>query len=92
VPGDDRATEALGHLQRAVLEMIGAARAALDLVEDLVADPQSLAGIVATVGHMAQAVVAAASAPHPAPTAEEPDEREAPAAGSQAGVERIPVV
>jgi hypothetical protein len=87
VPVDDRATEALAHLQRALLEMIQAARAALDLVEDVVADPQSLAGMVANMGRLAQAVVAAASSPHPA--AEEP----APAAdGTRAGVERIPVV
>jgi len=66
MPVDDNALEALAHLQRAVLEMIQAARSALDLVEDIVSDPQSLAAIVANVGQLAQAVVAAASASHPA--------------------------
>lgn len=58
---DDRASEALGHLQRAVLEMIQAARATLDLLEDMVAEPQSLAVIAVEAAHLAQAVVAAVS-------------------------------
>jgi len=66
MPVDDSALEALAHLQRAVLEMIQAARSALDVVEDIVSDPQSLAAIVANVGQLAQAVVAAASSPQPA--------------------------
>jgi hypothetical protein len=78
VPIDERATEALGHVQRALLEMIEAAKATLDLVEDVVADPQSLAAVVAAVGHLVQGM--ATSARHP-----EPDER------APSGVERIPI-
>jgi hypothetical protein len=58
---DDRATEALEHLQRAALEMIQAARAALDLVEDVVTDPASLLAFAAEVGHLAHAVMTAAA-------------------------------
>ena len=64
---DHRAGEALEHLQRAALEMIQAARSTLDLVEDVVADPQSLAAVVAQAGHLVQAVVAAAAAARLAP-------------------------
>jgi hypothetical protein len=58
---DDRATEALEHLQRAALEMIQAARAALDLVEDVVTDPSSLLAFAAEVGHLAHALMTAAA-------------------------------
>jgi hypothetical protein len=39
---DPRVTEAMTHVQRAALEMIAAMRNALDVAEDLVADPQVL--------------------------------------------------
>jgi len=58
---DDKATEALEHLQRAALEMIQAARAALDLVEEVVNDPSSLLAFAAEVGHLAHAVMTAAA-------------------------------
>jgi uncharacterized protein YoxC len=89
---DDRAGEALEHLQRAVLEMIQAARSTLDLVEDLVADPQSLAAVVSQVGHLAQAVMTAAGQHRTRIDRVEP---RAPANGrdsGDAGVQRIPVV
>jgi hypothetical protein len=76
MPVDERATEAFGHLQRALLEMIQAARATLDLVEDIVAEPQTLAATIAGIARL----VAAASASHAAP--DEP---------AQSGVERIPI-
>jgi hypothetical protein len=41
---DDRAREVFEHLQAAALEMIAAARAALDVAEELVKDPPSAAG------------------------------------------------
>jgi hypothetical protein len=41
---EDRAREALEHFQVAALEMIAGFRAALDVVEELVKDPQSAAG------------------------------------------------
>jgi hypothetical protein len=41
--------EAVRHLQQAVLELIGAARATLDLVEEVVNDPAGLAAVMQTV-------------------------------------------
>ena len=103
---DDRATEALGHLQRAVLEMIQAARATLDLLEDMVAEPQSLAAIVVEAGHLAQAVLAAmssdsastsaqASGTEPTPGEPRPERvpwEPSPTHRDRSGVEHIPVV
>jgi hypothetical protein len=45
---DDRAAEGLEHLQRAALEMIAAARAFLDVAEDLVRDPSAASTAVQT--------------------------------------------
>lgn len=41
---EDRARDAVEHLQTAALELIAAARAALDVAEDLVKDPPSASG------------------------------------------------
>ena len=49
---EDRAREVFEHLQAAALEMIAAARAALDVAEELVKDPPSAAG---ALGGMAEA-------------------------------------
>jgi hypothetical protein len=52
-----RAREGVEHLQAAARELIEAARAALDVAEDLVNDPEavaSLAGTLATVGDVAR--------------------------------------
>jgi hypothetical protein len=92
---DDRAGEALEHVQRAVLEMIQAARSTLDLVEDLVSDPQSLSAVVSHVAHLAQAVMTTAgqqpaSAAADRPAADRADPAPTPAAAS-GGVQRIPV-
>ncbi len=38
---DDRASEAIAHLQAAAREMIAAARAFLDVAEEVVEDPKS---------------------------------------------------
>lgn len=57
----DRAAEAVDHLQSAALEMIAAARAFLDVVEDVVADPDKVAEVVATVGSVADAAARAAT-------------------------------
>jgi len=55
-PVDERTQEALRHLQRATLELIDAARAALDLAEDAVREPAELMRIVAeTVAGVSQA-------------------------------------
>lgn len=42
---DERAREGIEHLQAAALEMIAAARAFLDVAEDLVRDPSGLAHV-----------------------------------------------
>ena len=44
---DERAAEGLDHLQAAALEMIAAARAFLDVAEDLVADREKVSEVVA---------------------------------------------
>lgn len=41
---EDRARDVFEHLQAAALEMIAAARAALDVAEELVKDPPSASG------------------------------------------------
>jgi hypothetical protein len=55
----ERARQAVEHLQAAARELIHAARAALDVAEELVNDPEavaSLAGVVTTVGDLARRV------------------------------------
>jgi hypothetical protein len=75
----EKAVEGLGHLQAAALEMIKAARAFLDVAEDLVQDPGTAKAVMAAMAAMAQAA-AQAGRPHSAGD----EERES-------GVERIPV-
>ena len=41
---EDRGREVVEHLQTAALELIAAARAALDMAEEMVKDPPSAAG------------------------------------------------
>jgi D-arabinose 1-dehydrogenase-like Zn-dependent alcohol dehydrogenase len=69
---DDRAAEGLEHLQRAAIEMIAAARAFLDVAEDLVTDPAAASAVVQTAAAMGRMVL------HGAPVTEEsqvtPDE------------------
>jgi hypothetical protein len=50
---EERAREAFDHLQQAALEMIAAARAALDVAEDLVRDPTPLAAFAAGMAQAA---------------------------------------
>ena len=52
--GGERAREGLEHLQTAVREMIAAARAFLDAVDDLVEDPHAVAAIKSTVSSVAR--------------------------------------
>lgn len=59
-PLHDRAREGIEHLQSAARELIAAARAALDVAEDLVDDPDtvaSLAGMADTVTGFVRSVV-----------------------------------
>jgi hypothetical protein len=69
-----RAREGVEHLQTAARELIEAARAALDVAEEWVNDPESaasLAGTLATVGDVAQRVASGAGwAKPPAPASD----------------------
>jgi hypothetical protein len=53
-PVGDSGAAALAHLQAAVLEMVAASRAALDVVEKLVHDPEVLAPLVSTANGLGQ--------------------------------------
>jgi hypothetical protein len=59
---EDRARQGVEHLQAAARELIEAARAALDVAEDLVNDPEraaALVGSLADAGDIARRVVRA---------------------------------
>lgn len=59
---DERAAEGLDHLQAAAQEMIQAARAFLDIAEDLVADRDKVAEVVSALGSVADVATRAAKA------------------------------
>lgn len=86
--GRDRLVqEGLGHLQSAAREAIAAARALLDVAEELVADPKAAEALLSTIGSLAEAAVRSSPARTmfggpPAP----PDEDD-----GGGGVQRIPV-
>lgn len=52
---EERAGEGIDHLQRAATEVIAAARAFLDVAEDLVSDRERLAEVAGLVGTVANA-------------------------------------
>lgn len=54
---DPRATETVGHLQAAATEMIAAARAFLDLLEDVVEDDETVAAAASVFGTFARAAM-----------------------------------
>ena len=63
-----RARQGVEHLQTAARELIEAARAALDVAEEVVNDPEtlaSLAGSLATMGDVARRVTGAGGWPPP---------------------------
>ena len=51
----DRAREGIQHLQAAARELIHAARALLDVAEDLIDDPAAVATLVGALGAMGDA-------------------------------------
>ena len=75
---DDRAREGLEHLQAAARELIQAARAMLDVAEDLVNDPEAVASLAGTVGVLGDLVRRRSASPDAA-------------APDDPGVERITV-
>lgn len=54
---DDRAGDALGHLQAAAQELIAAARAFLDVAEEVVEDPKAGEALLETLGGLVRKVV-----------------------------------
>ncbi len=52
---EERAHEAVEHLQKAALELIEAARAMLDVAEDLVKDPADMVALASAAAHFAGA-------------------------------------
>lgn len=73
---EDKAHEAVEHLQAAALEMIAAARAVLDIAEELVHDPGPLLGVVAGLADLAAPFAARAKGqgPEPRPPGSSADE------------------
>jgi hypothetical protein len=57
VTAEHPAAAALEHLQRAALELLGAARSGLHLVEDMVADPRGVSGLVGELAHAARVLL-----------------------------------
>jgi hypothetical protein len=55
---DDRAAEALDHLQTAALELIAAFRAVLDVAEEAVREPHGLLDVLTATARAAADVVA----------------------------------
>jgi hypothetical protein len=63
---DERAAEGLEHLQNAAVELIEAARAFLDVAEDLVRDPAVAATIVQGAATLARLMATGAAPPRAA--------------------------
>jgi hypothetical protein len=75
---EDRAQEGIEHLQAAARELIGAARAFLDVAEDLVQEPGPLLAVLSSLGDLAGPLVArgrAAAGTDVGVDAEDPPER-----------------
>jgi hypothetical protein len=64
---DERAAKGIEHLQGAALEMIEAARAFLDVVEELVNDREKVAEAASTLSSFAAAAARAAGAESESP-------------------------
>ena len=56
---DDRAAEGLAHLQSAARELIQAARAMLDVAEELVEDPKAVTAVADVVGSVVRSAATA---------------------------------
>lgn len=86
--GHDRAREGVEHLQAAARELIAAARAALDVVEEWVEEPESvasMAGVLAAMGDAARRLAGTGAPPRAA------DADSAPPPADRPRVERIRV-
>jgi hypothetical protein len=56
---EEKAHEVVEHLQTAALELIEAARAMLDVAEDMVKDPAEVVALASAAAHLASAANAA---------------------------------
>lgn len=79
-PIDPRIAAALDHLQRAALELIAAARNALDVAEDLTRDPAPLQALVEGI---VSSLTSPGSGAAPEPETSASDEHNGPAARVQ---------
>jgi hypothetical protein len=84
----DKAREGLEHLQAAARELIQAARAMLDVAEDLVNDPETVASVAGTVGALGDLVRHRAGGPARRSEPGEPGEHGEPDAAAPAGAQR----
>jgi len=78
---EDRAADGLAHLQAAARELIAAARAMLDVAEDLVEDPGTVTAVVDAFGSVVRTAARAGRGLTPPPSGDE----------GPPGVERISV-
>lgn len=85
----DRAREGIDHLQNAARELIAAARAALDVAEDLIDDPDTMASVVGAAGQLGGLGDLVRNL---LPTARSRREAEPFAAADEPAVQRIEVV
>jgi hypothetical protein len=86
-----RAREGIEHLQAAARELIEAARAALDVAEELVDDPESVASLAGALGAMGDVAKRVTGTGGWSPSrARRPTSEDAPTAETR--VERITVV
>lgn len=77
---EERALDAVSHLQTAALEMIAAARAVLDVAEDLLKDPAPIIAMAAAAAQgrrVADAATDSAGSPDSSTTETDDDERPA---------------
>jgi hypothetical protein len=86
----DRAREGIQHLQAAARELIHAARALLDVAEDVIDDPAAIATLMSALGAMGDAARRRAAATTATSAADEDGEGEVGAV-PEPTIERITV-
>ncbi len=88
---DERARDGVEHLQAAAREMLAAARAVLDVVEELVDDPATVPALLASLGTVARSVAGTWPFARPGDETARPDGPGGADDGGAGGVERIGV-
>jgi Mg-chelatase subunit ChlI len=87
----DRAREGIQHLQAAARELIHAARALLDVAEDVIDDPAAIATLMSALGAMGDAARRRAAAATTATSAADGDGEGEVGAVPEPTIERITV-